>query len=77
KARIEEGLKARDDFDQAMRAEAEVRRARLKKASKSVRTTNSHGVRVDQYILKKGGIVSCTTAISSNSPAIFNCDGDV
>lgn len=77
KALIQEGFKARDDFDQAMRDEAKDRRARLEKASKSVRTTNSHGVRVDQYILKKGGIISCTTTISGNSPAMFNCDGDV
>lgn len=75
--RIEEGLKARDSFDEAMRAEAAERRARLEKASKTVRTTNTNGVRVDQYMLKKGGIISCTTTISGNSPAIFNCDGDV
>lgn len=63
--------------DDAIRGEASDRRQRLEKASKSVRTTNSNGVRVDQYILKKGGIISCTTTISGNAPAMFNCDGDV
>lgn len=63
--------------DDAIRSEAADRRQRLEKASKSIRTTNSNGVRVDQYILKKGGIVSCTTTISGNAPAMFNCDGDV
>ncbi|MDP3230743.1 MAG: hypothetical protein Q8N13_22605 [Acidovorax sp.] len=75
--RMEEGLKARDSFDEAMRTEAGQRRARLEKASKTVRTTNTNGVRLDQYILQKGGIISCTTTLSGNSPAMFNCDGDV
>lgn len=63
--------------DEAIRSEAADRRQRLEKASRSIKTTNSNGVRVDQYILKKGGIVSCTTTISGNSPAMFKCDGDV
>ncbi len=63
--------------DDAIRSEASDRRQRLEKASRSVKTTNRNGIRVDQFILKKGGIVSCTTTISGNSPAIFNCDGDV
>lgn len=73
----EEGAKALDEADNAIRAEASERRARLEKASKAIKTTNSNGVRVDQYILKKGGIISCTTTISGNAPAIFKCDGDV
>ncbi len=73
----EEGAAALDKADQAIRDESGERRARLEKASKQVRTSNSHGVRVDQYILKRGGIIACTTTISGNSPAMFNCDGDV
>lgn len=73
----EEGAKALDEADNAIRNESAERRARLEKASKQVRTTNSNGVRVDQYILKRGGVIACTTTISGNSPAMFNCDGDV
>ena len=76
KARIE-GVAALAEADNAIRDEAADRRARLVKASKSVRTTNRDGVRVDQYILKRGGVIACTTTISGNSPAMFNCDGDV
>lgn len=73
----EAGAAALDEADNAIRNESADRRARLEKASKSVRTTNSNGVRVDQYILKRGGIIACTTTITGNSPAMFNCDGDV
>ena len=73
----EEGVAALAEADNAIRDESADRRARLVKASKSVRTTNSNGVRVDQYILKRGGIIACTTTISGNSAAMFNCDGDV
>ena len=73
----EEGVAALAEADNAIRDESADRRARLEKASKSVRTTNRNGVRVDQYILKRGGIIACTTTISGNSPAMFNCDGDV
>ncbi len=72
-----EGEKALEDADNAIRNEAAERRTRLEKASKQVRTTNRNGVRVDQYVLKRGGIIACTTTISGNSPAMFNCDGDV
>ena len=73
----DEGERALEETDSAIRAEASERRARLEKASKNIRTTNKNGVRVDQYVLKSGRIISCTTTISGNSPAIFNCDGDV
>ena len=72
-----EGERALEEADIAIRNEAAERRARLEKASKQVRTTNRNGVRVDQYILKRGGIIACTTTISGNSPVMFNCDGDV
>jgi len=71
------GEQALEDADHAIRNESAERRTSLEKASKQVRTTNSNGVRVDQYILKRGGIIACTTTISGNSPAMFNCDGDV
>lgn len=73
----EEGAQILEQTDNAIREEADARRSRLEKASKSVRTTNRDGVRVDQYILKKGGVISCTTTISGNAPVMFNCDGDV
>lgn len=69
--------KALGDWDKAIRDEAAERRQRLERASTSVRTTNKDGVRVDQYILKKGGIIGCTTTVNGNSPAMFKCDGDV
>lgn len=72
-----EGERALEEADNAIRSEAADRRARLEKASKQVRTTNKNGVRVDQYVLKRGGIIACTTTISGNSPVMFNCDGDV
>lgn len=74
---LENAYASRDQFDQAVRDDAKDRRARLEKASTSIRTTNKHGVRVDQYILPDGRIIACTTTISGNSPAIFSCDGDV
>ena len=73
----EAGVRALELADNAIRTESAERRTRLEKASKQVRTTNSNGVRVDQYILKRGGIIACTTTISGNSPAMFNCDGNV
>jgi hypothetical protein len=73
----EEGVRALDQADKAIRDDSAERRTRLEKASKQIRTSNSNGVRVDQYILKRGGVIACTTTISGNSPAMFNCDGDV
>lgn len=75
--RREEGLKALEAADDAIRQEAIERRKRLETSSTTVRTTNTGGVRVDQYFLKRGGVISCTTTISGNSPALFHCDGDV
>lgn len=71
------GAVALEKADDAIRNEAAERRTRLEKASKQVRTTNRNGVRVDQYILKRGGVIACTTTITGNAPVMFTCDGDV
>ncbi len=68
---------ALDEADNAIRAEAAERRARLKKAAVRVQTTNRNGIRVDQYVLKSGRVIGCTTTITGNSPALFVCDGNL
>lgn len=73
----QQGAKALDDADDAIRLEASNRRAALEKASSRIIMTNRNGVRVDQYVLKRGGVISCTTTVSGTAPAMFTCDGSL
>ena len=70
-----EGEKSLEDSDNAIRKEAVDRRASLEKAAIRTTMSNSHGVRIDHYFLKSGKVITCTTTISGNSPAMFDCDG--
>ncbi len=70
----EEGARALEEADNAIRAANASRKAELERRATSHRMTNRNGVRVDQYTMPDGQTVSCTTTISGNSPAMFNCD---
>jgi len=71
------GEKALEDADTAIRTEAAERRANLEKASTHTTMSNRNGVRIDHYFLKDRRVITCTTTISGNSPAMFNCDGNL
>lgn len=73
----EKGAQALDDADNAIRQEATERRTSLEKASIRTTMSNQHGVRIDRYFLKGGKVITCTTTISGNTPAMFNCDGNL
>ncbi len=70
----EEGARALEEADKAIREANGDRRAELERKAVSHRMSNRHGVRVDQYTMPDGSVVTCTTTISGNSPAMFNCD---
>lgn len=76
KAKIE-GAQALEAADNAIRQEALDRRLALEKASTRTSMSNKNGVRIDRYFLKRGGVITCTTTISGNSPAMFICDGNL
>lgn len=71
----EDGARALEAADDAIRAEAATRRAALEKASVNITTSSQQGVRIDRYFLKRGDVITCTTTISGNSAAMFDCDG--
>lgn len=73
----EDAYRERDEADAVIRDVNAKRREELEKASKNVRTTNSNGMRIDRYVLKKGGVITCTTDISGSAPAMFDCDGNL
>jgi len=70
----EEGARALEEADKAIREANASRRSDLERRAVSHRMANRNGVRVDQYTMPDGRVVTCTTTISGNSPAIFNCD---
>ncbi|CAN7738393.1 hypothetical protein LJR118_006564 [Acidovorax sp. LjRoot118] len=66
---------ALEKWDSTIRDDAQQRLSELMQASTSIKTTNSNGVKVDQFILKRGGVISCTTTVPDNSAPVFKCDG--
>jgi hypothetical protein len=68
------GREQADEADKAIREATGSQRADLERRAIRHRMTNSNGVRVDQYTMPNGTVVTCTTTISGNSPAMFNCD---
>ncbi len=68
------GWEQGEEADKAIREANSSRRQELERRSVSHRMSNRNGVRVDQYTMSNGTIVTCTTTISGNSPAMFNCD---
>jgi hypothetical protein len=71
------GSTALEDADNAIRAEAADRRTRLEKTSVRTTMSNKNGVRIDRYFFESGKVITCTTTISGNSPAMFDCDGNL
>lgn len=68
------GREQAEEADKAIRDANSSRRADLERRAISHRMSNRNGVRVDQYTLPNGTVVTCTTTISGNAPAMFNCD---
>lgn len=72
----EEGARALEQWDTAIRDNTADTRKKLEKAAAKYWMTNRNGVRVDTYVLKDGRSVICSTTIRGNSAAIMNCDGE-
>jgi len=68
------GIEQAEEADKAIRSANDAQREGLERRAVSHRTTNRNGVRVDQYTMPNGKVVTCTTTISGNAPAMFNCD---
>ena len=68
------GREQAEEADKAIRDANSSRRSDLERRAVSHRMSNRNGVRVDQYTLPNGTVVTCTTTISGNAPAMFNCD---
>lgn len=68
------GREQGEEADKAIREANDSQREGLERRAISHRMTNRNGVRVDQYTMPNGTVVSCTTTISGNAPAMFNCD---
>lgn len=70
----EEGARALEQADDAIRQANQRQRSELESRAISHRMSNRNGVRVDQYTMADGTVVTCTTTIRGSSPAMFNCD---
>lgn len=68
------GREQGEEADKAIREANDSQRKGLERRAVSHRMTNRNGVRVDQYTMSNGTVVTCTTTISGNAPAMFNCD---
>lgn len=68
------GREQGEEADKTIREANDSQREELERRSVSHRMTNRNGVRVDQYTMPNGTVVSCTTTISGNAPAMFNCN---
>lgn len=73
----EEGARALEEFDNAIRENAGNRRRALEKAAASHKHFNiSANIAVDSYIMKDGRQIVCSTKVLPTAPAIFDCDGE-
>lgn len=72
----EEGLKSRDEWDKIVREDIPVRRKNLQTASVRHTMSNSHGVRIDTYMMKNGTSVICSTTVHPSAGPNMNCDGE-
>lgn len=70
----EDGAKALEEADNAIRNANASQKSDLERKAISHRMTNRNGVRIDQYTMPNGTVVTCSTTISGNAPAMFNCD---
>ena len=68
------GREQAEKADEAIREANNSQREGLERRAVSHRMSNRNGVRVDQYTMPNGSVVTCTTTISGNAPAMFNCD---
>jgi hypothetical protein len=68
------GREQGEEADKAIREANSSKRADLERRSVKHRMSNRNGVRVDQYTMPNGTVVTCTSTISGNAPAMFNCD---
>ena len=68
------GREEGEEADKAIREANDSQRKSLERRSVSYQMTNRNGVRVDQYTMPNGTVVTCTTTISGNAPAMFDCD---
>lgn len=72
----EEGNKALEEWDAAIRNNTDDRRKRLASIAVGHTMTNKHGMRIDRYELRNGQTVVCTTTAGGPGAAIFDCDGE-
>jgi hypothetical protein len=72
----EEGRKALDAWDQAIRTNNETMLADLQKHAVQHKVVNTAGFKIDSFVLKDGRVIQCTTTAGGNGPAITNCDGE-
>lgn len=77
RAAREEGAKALEEFDDAIRDNTQKRRNILEKAAVSHKHYNiSANIAVDSYTMKDGRYITCSTKVLPTAPAVFDCDGE-
>lgn len=73
----EAGAKARDQFDEALRANNEKLRQRLEAAAISTKVINDGGpVMTVGYEMKDHRLIICTTTVYPSGAPIMTCDGE-